>query len=383
MARASGSRAHSRASLAGRGWLGGDAVGAEPAGQQRGVLRRWSARPGRAAWAPSAAIRPASWLRLVTGPGSLVRRAAAGGPGRASRALSSTMSMLRAGQQAAVQADWRPSRLAGICAAGTARASRKLRSASAGRSGSAGPKPRRFTYSCPPGNRPACLVRPVHRQRGLAHPRRPADHRDRRRAIAVWRFWQQRRHRGKLGCPPGEPGNLGGQHPRARGSRQRGECPRRRRVPWSREAAARGRPAECAGSARAARALARCRARRPAGGGCSGRRPAPRPAVRTGTAPASAARAPAPAAARQRPVPRSSGMSSRCRPRCSWASILASSAPRRSSVSRWPSVRARAGDGTSASGCPRHTSSAAVSRSAASGQAPARAAARPAAMPAR
>ena len=70
----------------------------------------------------------------------------------------------------------------------------------------------------PAGEPPRVLVRPVHRQRGLTHPRRPADHRDRRRAIAVWRFWQQRRHRGKLRCPPGEPGNLGGQHPRARGT---------------------------------------------------------------------------------------------------------------------------------------------------------------------
>ena len=150
---------------------------------------------------------------------------AAGLPGSSGRtcslspALSSTISILFARQQAAVQ--------------------RSLAAVEASRdppgwdgqgveedtdglgwraSGPAGPKPRRFTYSCPSGNPPACLVRPVHRQRGLTHPRRPADHRDRRRAIAVWRFWQQRRHRGKLRCPPGEPGNLGGQHPRARGT---------------------------------------------------------------------------------------------------------------------------------------------------------------------
>ena len=100
--------------------------------------------------APSEATRPASSLRLVIRTMAVGVAGSSGRTWAGSRALSSTISIRRPSSRLRYSA-CRPSSVAGRRAAGTPSASRNARSASAGGSGSAGPNPRRFTYSCPSG----------------------------------------------------------------------------------------------------------------------------------------------------------------------------------------------------------------------------------------
>ena len=174
-ASASGRHAHRR----------GDLV--DGAGLRRRPGRRRAGRPAAArasAWlstsrvssrAPSAAASPVSWLRLVISTRL---------PGLAGQQRPDLL--LVAGvvqhdqhppvrQQAAVQARLRL-RVRRDPRPGTPRASRNPRMAASGRTGvPEGSKPRRFTYSCPSGNRSATWCAQCSGQRGLADPGRPAD----------------------------------------------------------------------------------------------------------------------------------------------------------------------------------------------------------------
>ena len=108
-------------------------------------------RPRVTGWAPSVVIRPMSWSRLVTSTRHPGEPGSSGRTWSASRALSSTTSTRRPATRLRYSAAW-ASRSAGIRSGGTANASRKPRTASAGAmTDPVGSNPRRFTYSCPSG----------------------------------------------------------------------------------------------------------------------------------------------------------------------------------------------------------------------------------------
>ena len=103
--------------------------------------------------APSAATRPVSSLRVVTTTSEPGAPGSSGRTWATLRALSRTISICLSSSRLRNSAE-RPSVSAGIRCGGTPSASRNKRSASAGSIGGvAGSRPRRLTYSWPPGNR--------------------------------------------------------------------------------------------------------------------------------------------------------------------------------------------------------------------------------------
>ena len=166
MASASGSRAHAGDDLVDRVGLGGDPVGAEPAGQQLARLAGGEQVEGQRVGALGGDQAGELVAAGDQRPGSRARRAAAGGPGR--RRGRCPARPASAGRPAGCGTGAAcASRSAGIRCGGTPSASRKPRTASAGSiTAPPGSKPRRLTYSCPSGNRSAtrcaqCTARAV------------------------------------------------------------------------------------------------------------------------------------------------------------------------------------------------------------------------------
>src|SRR5262249_15791194 len=87
-------------------------------------------------WAPSAATRPARWLRLVTSTRQVGAPGSSGRTWAVSRALSNTTSIRRPARWLRYTVAW-ASRSAGSRSGGTCRASRNRRTASAGLRGTA------------------------------------------------------------------------------------------------------------------------------------------------------------------------------------------------------------------------------------------------------
>ena len=153
MLSASGSRAQGDDQLS-RLRLGGGPVPPEPPGEQLAGFGPGEQVEGEQR-APFGADRLVSWRGWSPRPGSPACRAAAAAPGRdrgrcrARRAPAGRPAGCDTGRPAL-------SRLAGIALGGNLQGVRKPRIASAGSAGGpAGSKPRRFTYSCPSGNRSA------------------------------------------------------------------------------------------------------------------------------------------------------------------------------------------------------------------------------------
>ena len=237
MASASGSRAHSPISSSAAAGSAATRSGPQPRGPARGVPRPpvSTSRRGSGAVGGDQAGELAAAGDQDHGGGGAPAAAAGPGPGRA-RCPARSASAGRPGRLR--YSAWRPSSVAGRRAAGTPSASRNARSASAGGSGSAGPEPAQVHIQLPVGEIGRRALRPVHRQRGLADPRGPADRRDQHRRHPAAEVRQQRRQPRQLPRPPGEPGNrrpgsilgLRGTVGRARGAlRRRRACPLRSR----------------------------------------------------------------------------------------------------------------------------------------------------------
>ena len=214
IASASGSRAQAAMICVDRLGLGGDPVGAEPAGQQLVGPRPVDSR---SRLERLGAVRGDQAGELVAAGDhdqtAAVRRAAAGAParrrGRCPARPASACRPAGCGTAPPARPGWREAR-----SGGTPRASRKPRTASAGAIGApAGSKPRRFTYNCPSGNRSRHPVCPVHRQRRLADPRRAGDRRDHHRRGRVPLPRQQHIQPAQVRGPTGEPGHVRRQLP--------------------------------------------------------------------------------------------------------------------------------------------------------------------------
>jgi hypothetical protein len=109
-----------------------------------------SSTPSGTGRPPSVAISPVSWWRLVTMTRPVPPPGSSGRTWSASRALSSRISIRRPASRLRNSAV-RLAVPAGRAVRSTPSAVRKSASTSAGSLGSPGPKPFRFTYSCPSG----------------------------------------------------------------------------------------------------------------------------------------------------------------------------------------------------------------------------------------
>ena len=138
------------------------------------------------------------------------------------------MRVLRAGQAAAVQ------RLAAVeggrdLGGGDGQGVEEAAQCLGGAQRVGGPEAAQVDIELPAGEPAGVLVRPVHGQRGLTHPGRPAD----RTSTEPGGARGQRRQRAQFACPAGETGHRGRQHRRAR-PRAAGRAPPAGRARWLR-----------------------------------------------------------------------------------------------------------------------------------------------------